>query len=93
MIRERSLLADASTTAYRVVWNLGGGTDAHSRVSKESGSRSIANVPSENGFLSAIRTSPSGPSLESCRGGRRPARFGLGQGNGAASAEDDTRLV
>ena len=42
----RSLLADASTPAYRTVWNLGGGTAAQRRVSSESGSRSTAKVPS-----------------------------------------------
>ena len=38
----------------------GGGTEAASRQSRDSGSMSTATVPSEKGFLSAMRTSPSG---------------------------------
>ncbi len=38
-----------------------GGTEAARRQSSESGSRSMATVPSENGRLRAMRTRPSGP--------------------------------
>jgi hypothetical protein len=64
---ERSLLADASTPAYRTVCRRGAGTDAARRLRRERGSRSNATVPSEKGFLSVIRTSPSGPRvMRSC---------------------------
>lgn len=72
-IRERSLLAEPSTPAYRTVWKRGGGTDATSLLSRESGSMSTATVPSENAFLRAMRTSPSAPRVtRSCAtAGRR----------------------
>ena len=71
--RGRSLLAEARTPTYRTVCRRGGGTAAHKRVRSESGSRSIATVPSEKAFFSAMRTSPSGPRvIRSCAiGGRR----------------------
>jgi len=71
--RDRSLLAEPSTPAYRTVWKRGGGTDAQSRPSSESGSRSTATVPSENAFLRPMRTRPSGPRVtRSCAtAGRR----------------------
>jgi hypothetical protein len=37
-LRERSLLAGARTPAYRTVWSVGGGTEAASRQSSDSGS-------------------------------------------------------
>jgi hypothetical protein len=53
------LLAGASTP-WTEPCKRDAGTGAASRLSIENGSRSIATVLSENGFLSVIRTSPSG---------------------------------
>lgn len=70
-MRGRRVLADASTPTYRIVRNLGAGTDAHSRVRSESGSRSTAKVPAEKRFFSATRTRPCGPCTTRSRRERR----------------------
>lgn len=74
--RARTLLADASTPAYRTVCKRGAGTDAARRLSSESGSMSTATVPSEKGFFSVIRTRPSGPRVtRSCATAGRNTYF------------------
>ena len=66
------MLRDASTPAYRMVWNLGAGTAAQSRSNSEIGSMSTATVPSENGFFSTMRTRSSGPATTSSRAAAAP---------------------
>jgi hypothetical protein len=76
----RSLLAEASTPLYRTVWKRGYGTAAARRHSSDSGSTSIAMVPSENARFSVIRTRPSLPgTMRSCAtAGRRMYLYPFG---------------
>ena len=53
------------------------GHDVARRLSRESGSRSTATIPSENSFLSVIRRSPSGPRVtRSCATAGASSRVG-----------------